>query len=1063
MVFTHPILVFGDSVPLIITGNNHCATGNPEKLMIQPQSKRPARGQGAAKARQMGLLLDLDGGADLGGDDGDLEAELLSLMGDGGQPGGKKKGGRAPVPMEDIERMAALCMKDLDEEGDDEDDADLEGDADLLAELNDVLEDDAEEERPVAPPQMKTAPRPPPRPPPGPRRFGRGGGAPRGAHRHVPGRHRQRQGRGGVQQSAQIRPRPEDPAVPPGVREEGKPINEEDIPPPVAVGGKPAPESQPEPIREAQRPSPEPVPAPPVSEKPLRDAPAPPSRPHLLTPPQKSSAMTPDTPLISPMTPGQPEAQHSEAKSLVLGRQREYKLAAISAKQGGDTDLAKRLYLIAKRLDPVVEALDRGEPLDVGTLPPPPGDAVAPSPAPPPQQSSQPSPAAPPAPAAPPVADAVLSAPRSVAEALQQRMDRYKAAAEGAKSKGDDRKARMHQRIVKQYQDAIRANKAGRPVNLSDLPVPPGCPPLQGAESGEQNFMGVLENAMKLANQDADAEEEGGSEEGVAKPSARPAAQRAKAPPPGSTAPDTPSAQGQGSKLGPKAQQQLDFLLRRRQQFMRAALRSKQMRDMPGAALHLRHAKGLDPMISAAKGGLPVDISKVPSAPVSEQTTPSSWTTCAPRTMSSQSAQDHILFSSMSHVTVSSVPPSGSPVTQPLSFPPQKCLGYSQQFTHMGNVAETSRFEKLAAECMKSIEILKTAHAKGLAVPRFHTEERTFSAVKIFPNLTANDLVLTVVKGINLPAPPGVSANDLDASVRFEFPFPSSEEPQKDKTSTVKDTNCPEYKAKFKLNINRGHRGFKRVVQSKGIKFEVVHKGGLLRSDKVVGTAQLKLESLESQCEIREMIEVLDGRKPTGGRLEVRVKIREPLGGPQLHTVTERWLVSFPKSSERPQNDHGKNSSRSPPQYKLHSFKLLGYDKERLERKITEYKRSRREVPPDLLQQHRELSHRLHWQSAQLEKASPSLLSEYERVLHRLAQGLGEGVKKYSSQGNRPSLPGLGWALWESGRPRTGAHAAVSQSASLLFLSVQEAAKDALGRMRMVESEMENLRRRRTV
>lgn len=85
-----------------------------------------------------------------------------------------------------------------------------------------------------------------------------------------------------------------------------------------------------------------------------------------------------------------------------------------------------------------------------------------------------------------------------------------------------------------QYQDAIRAHKAGRPVTLSDLPVPPGnfpgvfrdcasrfivtvshvcvallgCPPLQGSEGGQQNFMGVLETAMKIANQDADAEEE---------------------------------------------------------------------------------------------------------------------------------------------------------------------------------------------------------------------------------------------------------------------------------------------------------------------------------------------------------------------------------------------------------------------------------------------------------------------------------------------------------------------------------------------------------------------------
>lgn len=35
------------------------------------------------------------------------------------------------------------------------------------------------------------------------------------------------------------------------------------------------------------------------------------------------------------------------------------------------------------------------------------------------------------------------------------------------------------------------------------------------------------------------------------------------------------------------------------------------VQDMTGAAQHLRHAKGLDPMITAAKSGLPVDITKV--------------------------------------------------------------------------------------------------------------------------------------------------------------------------------------------------------------------------------------------------------------------------------------------------------------------------------------------------------------------------------------------------------------------------------------------------------------------
>ncbi|KAI1884474.1 hypothetical protein AGOR_G00226760 [Albula goreensis] len=345
----------------------------------------------------------------------------------------------------------------------------------------------------------------------------------------------------------------------------------------------------------------------------------------------------------------------------------------------------------------------------------------------------------------------------------------------------------------------------------------------------------------------------------------------------------------------------------------------------------------------------------------------------------------------------------------------EMCLRFSQQFTHMGNVAETVRFEKLAEECMNNIE------------------ERTFSTVKIIPDLTNSDMVLTIVKGINLPTPSGASPKAMDTSVRFEFPFPSSEEAQKDKTSTVKNTNCPEFKEQFKLNISRGHRSLKRVIQSRGIKFEVIRKGGLFKTDKVVGSAQLKLDSLEKECEIRQLIEVLDGRKPTGGHLEVVVKIREPLGGPQVHKVTERWLVldpltmptvAVPKPKPQSKNVKNVNASPSPPSpYKLHSINLLAYDKQILESKILGCRRSQRDPPLDLLQQHRELSQRLQWQAAQMERATPVLLAEYDSALCRLAEGLGESVKRLSIQGDT------------------------------------EAAKVTCERLKMVESEIESLKR----
>ncbi|KAG7223791.1 hypothetical protein INR49_026474 [Caranx melampygus] len=833
----------------------------------------------------MGLLLDLspDGGMDDDGNDEELEAELMNLMGGGGGGGksqGKRGEGRAPVHMAEIERMAALCMKDLDDEEIGDDDLD---DEDLLAELNDVLEDE-EEGTPAPTPLAET--------PAAPKVSITSHPAPAAAPSGATGLEsllleRIEMYKTAISNAKTAGETSKVRRYDRGLKtlqsmltsvKKGKPVNEEEMPPPVALGGSPNVTSGPEPelVKQQELPEPGLMPSPPTSQKPLREAapPAPNTKPLHLTPPQKpTAAITPDTPAISPLTPSQPNAQHSELKQAVLSRQREYKLAAIDAKQSGDIELAKQHYLTAKKMDMLVEALDGGKPVDLSSLPPllssnKPAAPAAPA-----------APATPAAPAPTQVATANLPAPSSLAEALQQRMDIYKSAAEGAKSKGDDRKARMHQRIVKQYQDAIRAHKAGRPVNMSDLPVPPGCPPLQGSEGGQQNFMGVLETAMKIANQDADAEDEED---------------------------DATTEAAKCVHLLRKPSLQLHRPLQAPQ------LQNWDLKDMTGAAQHLRHAKGLDPMITAAKSGLPVDITKIPSTPVGEEDYSLSRSRTSPLSPRS-SEQYHGLMDL-------------------LRKQHERCLDCSQKFTQMGNVAEALKFEKLLEECVKSIEILKNAHAKGHPVPKCHTEERTLNTIKSHSSLTLNDLVLYIIRGINLPAPSGVSPNDLDASVKFEFPFPSAEEAQRDKTSTVKNTNSPEFKEQFKLNINRTHRGFKRVVQSRGIKFEIIHKGGLFKNDKVVGTAQLKLEPLENHCEFREIIEVMDGRKSTGGKLEVRVKVREPLTGVDLQPVTEKWLVLEPVSPLSPPE---RQKERDAAKDALGRLKMVESELESLKRKRT--------------------------------------------------------------------------------------------------------------------------------
>uniref|UniRef100_A0A673N8R7 Coiled-coil and C2 domain-containing protein 1B n=1 Tax=Sinocyclocheilus rhinocerous TaxID=307959 RepID=A0A673N8R7_9TELE len=678
----------------------------------------------------MGLLLDfkpddmMDMEQDL--DDPALEAEFAAIVGKKPNvaPRGKKAG-KAPLPMEDIAKMAEACMKDID---DDEDDS-LENDEDLLvSSVPGSIEHTLEERINLYRMAITNA---------------KAAGETSKARRYE---------RGLKTLQTMLA----------SVRKGGK-IDETEIPPPVACGASGGPSRPPAP------------------------------------------AASPD--------------QHGECDSAVEISPVSAEAAPVVMGPASNTkDDTMPFACLAQGFDAAIEALEKGQPVDMNSLPPPLSQDSVSSPA----------------------------QPQTVLDALEQRMAKYKEAFTQAKASGDERKARMHDRIAKQYQAAIRAHKAGRPVNFDELPAPPGFPPIPGqkAASPEQGLAAVLETANKLTSNEAELHKK-----------------RTKL-----------SQTGLNLVIVSSAQQQLEFLEGRKKQYMKAALQAKQKNDLEQAKTLLRAAKGLDPMIEAARSGKRVDISKVPSPPGDED-------------------EDFILVHHSDVQISEKAEEVYTQLTKLLKEQCEKCVTYSKQFTHMGNVAETTKFENMAEQCKKSLEVLKLAQNRGLQPPKHHFEERTYRTVRIFPELSSTDMVVVIVRGMNLPAPPGVATNDLDAYVKFDFPYPSTDQPQKHKTSVIKNTNNPEYNQTFKLNINRNHRGFRRVIQSKGLKLEVLHKAGFLRSDKPLGTAQLKLEKLETESEVREIVELMDGRKATGGRLEVRVRLREPLGGQDHQTVTERWLV----------------------------------------------------------------------------------------------------------------------------------------------------------------------------
>ncbi|KAM8930566.1 coiled-coil and C2 domain-containing protein 1B [Pelodytes ibericus] len=833
-----------------------------------------AKGKGAAAAKQMGLFVEFNPedmmlGVPDDPDDGDLEAELAALTGAQAMPKAKAKG-KAPLPMDHIEKMAQDCMKDLD--GEDEEDEDLEQDEDLLAELQDVVgeEMEVEQSHPDSEESEPSSPVPEEPSPPAKQLASLEEEQKPASQVATMGilqtlEERIANYKEAVTNAKQAKENTKARRYERGLKtlesmlhsaRQGKAVNEEEIPPPVA-SGKPTVSSQAaSPVASTQEGQ-----LIDLSPEPMDD-----TQNATNQGPSENTAgegVSNDGPVI-PQT-------DTDSRTLLLTRQRDYKLAALRAKQRGDVEKAKEYMKISKKFSAVMDALESGQPVDLSNMPPAPEELGAIK-----------------------VIYRILGRSSivysvgvptlSLLQALEQRMERYKSAVQQAKAAGDDRKVRMHERLAKQYQDAIRAHKAGRQTNLSELPVPPGFPPLPGMENTEQegSVEKALEAAQKLTSAEVGDDDE--EDEQTHKPPVhQKPTQLVK--PLSPTVPHieetSPTAKSESSTddttsvehLSSAGRNQLEFLENRRRQYRKAALQAKQQDDLDQAKQHMRVAHALQASIEQVKSGKLVDISKIPAPPTEKDS-------------------DFVVIEHEDTKPPQNADEVYTHLLKMLQEQHEKCMRYSKQFTQMGNVTETTRFEKMAEDCKKNCSILQLSQAQGLDPPPYHFEDKTLKIVRVFSELSSTEMLLIVVRGINLPAPSGTAPNDLNAFVKCEFPYPSTEQPQKYKTSVIKNTNSPEYEQSFKLNINRNHRGFKRVVQTKGIKFEIFNKGiFLLRSDKQIGTANVKLDKLETQCEIREIVEVFDGRKPTGGKLEVKVRLREPLNGQDLQTVTEKWLV----------------------------------------------------------------------------------------------------------------------------------------------------------------------------
>lgn len=503
---------------------------------------------------------------------------------------------------------------------------------------------------------------------------------------------------------------------------------------------------------------------PPASRRPLHPAP---SRP------LPTQSLPTPLPLATPT--------REDVRALLAERKEQYAAAMKEAKAQGAVTKSQEFGKIAVTFSRIVKAFDQGREVDLSQMPgPPPGFRskyrfdiskykAQPQPQPPPQGgavvketpqgvapvTSQPDGGE---------ADSSIPIPKTVMEALEQRLTKYRDTQRLAEEKGESSRVRRMGRIVKQYEEAIKATKAKKPYNYSELPDPPGYPPIPVPRAP------------------------------VPAPSRSPQASLASVGAIGPTQslppPRAAGGMATGSKFMPNpsiSQDQMQLLTQRQKELLRAVKEAKQREDKEKALHYLRLYKGLEKMVEAARGGLPVDLTQVPPSPYADisKTKPSAavLSHLKPASEGDEKTFERIKSQLQKQIKI--------------------CEDNSKTYEEIGNVGTATQYQNMAQELQKELLAIEGIQSQGLCPPKFTMETRKFTIVHTHSDLSSHQCEVEVVGAVSLPKPQGYEEKDLNVYVEVEFPWPT-DNPPKPCSDSVKETANPEFKYKVSRDCSRG-------------------------------------------------------------------------------------------------------------------------------------------------------------------------------------------------------------------------------------------------------------------
>ncbi|CDW52407.1 hypothetical protein TTRE_0000066601 [Trichuris trichiura] len=453
---------------------------------------------------------------------------------------------------------------------------------------------------------------------------------------------------------------------------------------------------------------------------------------------------------------------------------------------------------------------------------------------------------------------------------LEARMAVYKAAAEAAQVASNSSKVRRMERIVKQYQTVIGAINSGKAYHLSDLPVPPGFEPFSSSSSE------VVESKPSSSQDVPQSMTPGQAYRYRERTSPGP----------------KPSDFGISACCSASATKvyrdgkQLQMMTIRLDQYKQAVLKARDEGKLAEAKELLRSIVLIKRLIRAFNSGAAVDLSLLPKAPPTNGSYIVRSSPSAPQLPSAAAAAGE---ADKKPLVTTNRDDIYSSLLKDLITQIQICDLNIEFAKRTGDTSQCKFFENLRLTCKGDLIFVRRAQKLEDPPPKFRYESWSFPSLKSFPHISGTEMEVHVCRAVDVQLPTGYESKHADLFVLLEFPYPR-DRPQVAKTSSVKGTTSPVFGHVHKFVINPASRVMLLMMKRHGVKFELYQKGSLFRSGKLLGSAELKLCELESECEIEETLTLVANKKVVTGKLIVKALIREPL----LHksaNVFRQWLI----------------------------------------------------------------------------------------------------------------------------------------------------------------------------